>query len=44
MNPKHFLPFITLLILLITIPGGAIAENYSVLRHDYQQLIKSSQL
>jgi len=44
MNLKHFLPFIVLLLLLVTIPDGAIAEKYSALRHDYQQLIKSSQL
>ncbi|NOQ40992.1 MAG: AMIN domain-containing protein [Desulfuromusa sp.] len=44
MNYKYFLPFIALLILLVTIPGGAIAEKYSALRYDYQQLIKSSQL
>ena len=28
----------------MAVPCGAIAENYSVLRHDYQQLIKSAQL
>lgn len=44
MKLKHILLFVTLFILIVTAAGGAIAESYSALRHDYQQLVKSAQL
>ena len=44
MKLKYCLYLITFLVLMLTVPNGAIAESYSALRHDYQQLIKSSQL
>ncbi len=44
MRLKKILFFVVLLLSLTTFPQSVVAENYSVLRHDYQQLIKSSQL
>jgi len=44
MKIKYSILFISLLFLIVTAPGSAIAEDYSALRYDYQQLIKSSQL
>ena len=44
MKLKYCLYLIAFLVSLLTVPNGAIAESYSALRHDYQQLIKSSQL
>ena len=44
MKLKYFLYLIVFLVLMLTVPVGATAESYSALRHDYQQLIKSSQL
>jgi len=41
---KYSLYFVMFLILLAAVPCSAVAENYSDLRYDYQQLIKSSQL
>ncbi|MDA3903678.1 MAG: N-acetylmuramoyl-L-alanine amidase [Desulfuromusa sp.] len=41
---KYSLYFVMLLILLVAVPCIAIAEDYSALRYDYQQLIRSSQL
>lgn len=36
--------FIALLVLLVTVPVSVYAENYTVLRQDYQQLMTSSQM
>ena len=44
MKLKHYLTFLMFLILLMAVPCGASAENYSTLRHEYQLLIQSSQL
>ncbi len=44
MKPKFSLLLILFLVLLIVLPGAAVAEDFSTLRHDYQQLVKSSQL
>ncbi len=44
MKLKFSLLLMLFLVFLIAIPGGALAENFSTLRHDYQQLVKSSQL
>ena len=44
MKAKFYLPFILMLTLLLAVPCGAVAEDYDTIRHDYQQLVKSSQL
>ena len=44
MITRYFHHLIVFLILMVIVPSAASAESYSVLRHDYQQLIKSSQL
>jgi len=43
MKVKYFIPFF-LLFIAITFAGNSFAESYIVLRHDYQQLVKSAQL
>ena len=44
MKLKYYLTFLMFLILLLAVPCGAAAENFSTLRHEYQRLIQSSQL
>jgi len=44
MKLKFFLPFLIFILVITAFPRNSVAEDYSVLRHDYQQLIKSSQL
>jgi N-acetylmuramoyl-L-alanine amidase len=43
MKIKYFIPFF-LLFVAVSFAGNSFAENYIVLRHDYQQLVKSTQL
>ena len=43
MKIKYLIPFF-LLFIAVTFAGNSFAESYIVLRHDYQQLIKSAQL
>ena len=43
MKLKYFLSLVIILILLVVLPCGAFAEDFTTLRHDYHQLIKSSQ-
>ncbi|MFK5925683.1 MAG: N-acetylmuramoyl-L-alanine amidase [Desulfuromusa sp.] len=44
MKSRYSLIFVVLLIMLTAFPCNAVAEAYSALRQEYQQLIKSSQL
>ena len=44
MKLKFPLLLMLFLVFLIAIPGGVLAEDFTALRHDYQQLVKSSQL
>jgi N-acetylmuramoyl-L-alanine amidase len=44
MKFKYIQIVIALFILLVTVPVSVYAENYAVLRQDYQQLMKSSQM
>ena len=44
MKSRYFQIFIVLLVLLVTVPVIVYAEDYAVLRQDYQQLMTSSQL
>ncbi|MCF6265984.1 MAG: N-acetylmuramoyl-L-alanine amidase [Desulfuromusa sp.] len=44
MKLKFFLPLLVFILVVTAFSCNVIAEDYSVLRHDYQQLIKSSQL
>lgn len=43
MKFKYFLSLVIILFLFVVLPCGALAENFSTLRHDYQQFLKSSQ-
>ncbi len=44
MKLQTFLAFILFILIIVAFPRSGRAEDYTVLRHDYQQLIKSSQL
>ena len=44
MKLKFPLLLMLFLVFLIAIPSGVLAEDFTALRHDYQQLVKSSQL
>ena len=44
MRAKTFFIFLLFVLLAVAAVNGANAESYAVLRHDYQQLVKSSQL
>jgi len=44
MKLKFSLLLILTLVFLIAVPGGVSAADFTALRHDYQQLVKSSQL
>jgi len=44
MKLQSFLAFILFILVITAFPSNGRAEDYTVLRHDYQQLIKSSQL
>ena len=44
MKLQSFLAFILFILVIAAFPSNGRAEDYTVLRHDYQQLIKSSQL
>jgi N-acetylmuramoyl-L-alanine amidase len=44
MKFKYFLTLVIIVILFVALPSGVFAADFSTLRHDYQQFLKSSQL